>query len=126
KDIMILGVAVGLGIYLPWHYYGGYGPMFQAIEHAKPGFLALPAHGMSPSWLISTVLLSALGFYMWPHAFASAYTARSEDVFRKNAAVMPLYQLVLLFVFFAGFAAILRVPGLVGPQADLSLLRISK
>ena len=126
KDIMILGVAVGLGLYLPWHYYGGYGPMFEAIERAKPGFLTLPAHGMSPSWFVSTVLLSALGFYMWPHGFASAYTARSEDVFRKNAVVMPLYQLVLLFVFFVGFAAILKVPGLAGADADLSLLRISK
>jgi len=126
KDIMILGVAVGLGVYLPLHYYGGYGPMFEAIERAKPGFLALPARGMSPSWFVSTVLLSALGFYMWPHAFASAYTAKSESVFRKNAVVMPLYQLVLLFVFFVGFAAILTVPGLTGAQADLSLLRITK
>jgi SSS family solute:Na+ symporter len=126
KDIMILGVAVGLGVYLPWHYYGGYGPMFEAIERAKPGFLTLPATGMSSTWLVSTVLLSALGFYMWPHAFASAYTARSEGVFRKNAVVMPLYQLVLLYVFFTGFAAILQVPGLVGAQADLSLLKISK
>jgi SSS family solute:Na+ symporter len=126
KDVMILGVAVGLGIYLPWHYYGGYAPMFEAIERAKPGFLALPAKGMSPSWFVSTVLLSALGFYMWPHAFASVYTAKSEGVFRKNAVVMPLYQLVLLFVFFTGFAAILQVPGLAGSQADLSLLRISK
>jgi SSS family solute:Na+ symporter len=39
---------------------------------------------------------------------------------------MPLYQLVLLFVFFTGFAAILQVPGLKGPDADLSLLRLSK
>ena len=126
KDVMILGVAVGLGIYLPLHYYGGYGAMFEAIERAKPGFLTLPAKGLSPSWFVSTVLLSALSFYMWPHAFASVYTARSDSVFRKNAAVMPLYQLVLLFVFFAGFAAILQVPGLVGAQADLSLLKISK
>jgi SSS family solute:Na+ symporter len=126
KDVMILGVAVGLGVYLPLHYYGGYGAMFEAIERAKPGFLSLPAKGMSSSWLVSTVLLSALGFYMWPHGFSAAYTARSEDVFRKNAVVMPLYQLVLLFVFFAGFAAILKVPGLTGAQADLSLLRISK
>ncbi|TMQ73076.1 MAG: sodium:solute symporter family protein [Candidatus Eisenbacteria bacterium] len=126
KDIMILVVAVGLGLYLPWHYYGGFGPMFAAIDHAKPGFLTLPAKGMSVSWFVSTVLLNALGFYMWPHGFASAYTARSEDVFRKNAVVMPLYQLVLLFVFFTGFAAILQVPGLAGAQGDLSLLRISK
>jgi SSS family solute:Na+ symporter len=126
KDILILAVAVGLGLYLPHRFYGGFGPMFEAIEQAKPGFLALPAKGYSASWFVSTVLLTALGFYTWPHAFAAAYTARSEDVFRKNAAIMPLYQLVLLFVFFAGFAAILQVPGLQGPDADLSLLRISK
>ena len=34
KDIMILAVAVGLGIYLPLHYYGSYGAMFAAIEQA--------------------------------------------------------------------------------------------
>jgi len=81
---------------------------------------------MSVSWFVSTVLLTSLGFYMWPHAFSSTYTAKSESVFRKNAAVMPLYQLVLLFVFFTGFAAILQVPGLTGSQADLSLLKVSK
>jgi SSS family solute:Na+ symporter len=38
--------------------------------------------------------------------------------------ILPLYQLVILFVFFAGFAATLVVPGLKGADADLSLLRI--
>src|SRR5205814_10571036 len=46
KDVMILAVAVGLGVYLPYHYYGGYQPMFEAIERAKPGFFTLPAHGL--------------------------------------------------------------------------------
>jgi SSS family solute:Na+ symporter len=126
KDTLIFVVAVALGIYLPLHYYGGFQPMFEAIDQAKPGFLTLPATGMSATWFISTVILTALGFYMWPHTFASAYTARDEDVFRKNAVILPLYQLVLLFVFFAGFAAILTVPGLTGASADLSLLRVSK
>ncbi|HET7226786.1 MAG TPA: sodium:solute symporter family protein [Candidatus Eisenbacteria bacterium] len=126
KDVMILGVAVALGVYLPIHHYGGFGAMFAAIERAHPGFFALPARGMSPAWFVSTVLLSALGFYMWPHGFAAGYTARSEDVFRRNAAIMPLYQLVLLFVLFVGFAAILTVPGLKGADADLSLLRLSR
>jgi SSS family solute:Na+ symporter len=126
KDVMILGVAVSIGVYLPFHYYGGYGPMFRAIEHARPGFLTLPSSGLSPAWVISTVLLTALGFFMWPQYFASVYTARSEDVFRKNAVLLPLYQLVILFVFFAGFAAILVVPGLQGADADVSLLRVSK
>ena len=124
KDAMILVVAVGIGIYLPLHYYGGYRPMFEAIELAKPNTLVLPGAGMSPAWFISTVLLTATGFYMWPQFFAGAFTARNENVFRKNAVMLPLYQLVLLFVFFAGFAAILVVPGLKGADADLSLLRI--
>jgi len=126
KDIMILGVAVGIGIYLPLHYYGSYGEMFRRVAAAKPGFLTLPDRGNSPAWFVSTVVLSALGFYMWPQYFASVYTAKDEDVFRKNAIVLPLYQLVVLFVFFTGFAAVLVVPGLAGSDADLSLLRISR
>jgi solute:Na+ symporter, SSS family len=126
KDVMILGVVVSIGVYLPLHYYGGYGQMFRAIEHAKPGFLTLPSSGQSPVWVVSTVLLTALGFYMWPQYFSSVYTARNDDVFRKNAVMLPLYQLVILFVFFAGFAALLVVPGLKGADADLSLLRVSK
>jgi solute:Na+ symporter, SSS family len=112
KDTTILAVVLFLGIYLPLHYYGGYGAMFAAIQTAKPNFLALPAQGESLAWFDSTVLLTALGFYMWPHTFGSLYTAKEERAFRRNAAMLPLYQLILLFVFFAGFAAILQVPGL--------------
>jgi solute:Na+ symporter, SSS family len=125
KDILILAMVLFLGIYLPIHYYGGIGAMFAAIEHAKPGFLALPAQGESIWWFASTVLLTALGFYMWPHTFGSIYTARRAGVFRQNAIVLPLYQLILLFVFFVGFAAILQVPGLKGPDIDLALFRLS-
>ncbi|MFN2601424.1 MAG: sodium:solute symporter [Gemmatimonadaceae bacterium] len=126
KDIMILAAAVFAGIYLPLHYYGSLGAMFTEIEKVKPQFFVLPSSGMSPSWFISTVVLSGLGFFMWPHAFATIYTARGEQVFRRNAVLMPIYQLILVFVFLAGFAAVLKVPGLQGADADLSLLRISK
>jgi solute:Na+ symporter, SSS family len=125
KDILILTVVLFLGIYLPLHYYGGYGDMFSAIQAAKPDFLALPAKGESVAWFDSTVLLTALGFYMWPHTFGSVFTAKDPRAFRRNAVLMPLYQLVLLFVFFVGFAAILQVPGLKGSEIDLSLLRLS-
>ncbi|WP_158925757.1 sodium:solute symporter [Acidisphaera sp. S103] len=125
KDTLILAVVLFLGIYLPIHYYGGYSAMFSAVDAAKPGFLALPAKGESIAWFDSTVLLTALGFYMWPHSFGSLFTAKDERVFRRNAAMMPVYQLILLFVFFVGFAAILKVPGLKGPEIDLSLLRLS-
>jgi SSS family solute:Na+ symporter len=59
---------------------------------------------------------------MWPHAFAAAFTAKSGDTLRRNAVVMPLYTLTLAFVFFAGFTAVLVIPGL--PNGDMSLLTI--
>jgi solute:Na+ symporter, SSS family len=125
KDTMILVIVVFLGLYLPYHYYGGVGPMFAAIEQAKPGFTVLPPHGEGLWWFASTVLLTALGFYMWPHTFASVYTAKGAKVIRKNAIVLPLYQLILLFVFFVGFAATLQVPGLTGSNIDLALFKLS-
>ena len=125
KDIVMVVVICFLGIYLPLHYYGGYQPMFEAVHAADPDFLKFPDEGYSMTWVISTVLLLVLGFYMWPQVFSSTYTAKNEKVFRKNAIISPLYTLMLLFVFFVGTAAILTVPGLEGEDVDLSLLRLS-
>jgi SSS family solute:Na+ symporter len=96
--------------------------MFAALAHARPAHLTMPGatSNLGHTWYISTVLLTSLGFYMWPHAFASAFTAKSGDTLRRNAVVMPLYTLTLAFVFFAGFTAVLVVPGL--PNGDLALL----
>ena len=126
KDAMVLVVVVFMGIYLPFTIYGGIGDMFREIQAQKPGFLALPAEGYSVSWFVSTVLLTALGFYMWPHYFTSTFSADNEKIFRRNAIFLPLYQLVLLFVFFVGFAAVLQVPGLTGERIDQALLLVSK
>lgn len=125
KDTMILVVVAIIGIYLPIHYYGGIQPMFEAVDKAHPNFATIPAKGNSMSWYISTVILTSLGFYMWPQYFASTFTAKSAKVFRKNAMISPLYALLVLFVFFVGFAAILQVPGLQGSAQDLSLLKLS-
>src|SRR5215210_6877707 len=121
KDTMVLAVVVFLGLYLPIALYGGIGDMFQQINAEKPEFLTLPSQGHSVPWFISTVLLTALGFYMWPHTFGSSFSAQNARTFRRNAIFMPLYQLIML----VAFAAILSVPGLEGNQADLSLLRVS-
>lgn len=125
KDIAILLVVLFLGIYLPLHEYGSFTGMFTAIDAAKPGFLSLPAHGQSPVWFASTILLTAVGFYMWPHTFGSLYTAREEGAFRRNAVILPVYQLILVLVFMVGFAAILKVPGLTGANVDLALFQLS-
>ena len=125
KDFLILAIAIFLGIYLPIHYYGGHAAMFAAIEQAKPGFLAFPARGSSVVWFQSTVLLTSIGMFMWPHGFGSVYTAKSDRSLRRNSVLLPLYSLLLLFVFFVGFAAILQVPGLQGSDIDLALLKLT-
>jgi SSS family solute:Na+ symporter len=125
KDTLIILVVLFLGIYLPLHYEGGIGAMFAAVDQAKPGFLAFAATGKSVSWFVSTVMLTALGFFMWPHSFGACYSAKNASVFRKNAILLPLYQLVLLFVFFVGFTAALVVPGLKGAATNMALLKIT-
>ena len=53
-------------------------------------------------------------------------SAKDENVFKRNAAVLPLYQLLIAFVFFVGFAAVLRVPNLPSDGTDLALLSVAK
>ena len=53
------------------------------------------------------------------------YSAKDARVFRRNAIVLPIYQLILLFVFFVGFAAVLQVPGLKGADTNLALFKLA-
>jgi len=122
KDVLVLGLAVFLGLYLPFHAYGGIGDMFRKLAVEYPRLLSLH-DPQGPLWFSTTVLVSALGFWMWPHAFAYTFSARHEHIFRRNAVLLPLYQLLLLFVFFVGFAALGIVPHLSDP--NLALLAAS-
>ncbi|WP_312115619.1 sodium:solute symporter family protein [Brevibacillus reuszeri] len=126
KDFLILGVVIFMGFYLPLHYHGGFVEMFKSIDQANPGFLVLPESGLSTYWFVSTLILWSLGSYMWPHTFSAAYAAKSGKALRRNAILMPMYQIVLVFVIFIGFAAIFQVPGLKGSDTDLVLFKLSK
>jgi len=124
KDVLMVVAALSIGIGIPYIHYGGIGPMFTALAQAHPAHLTMPGStpNLGHTWYISTVLLTTLGFYMWPHSFGAAFTAKSGDTLRRNAVVMPLYTITLGFIFFAGFTAFLVVPGL--SNGDLALLTI--
>ncbi len=124
KDALMVLAAISIGIGIPLIHFGGIGPMFAALAHSRPSHLTMPGAtaNLGHRWYVSTVLLTSLGFYMWPHSFAASFTAKSADTLRRNAVVMPLYTLTLAFIFFAGFAAVLIVPGL--PNGDLALLTV--
>ena len=124
KDVLMVFAAVSIGIGIPLHPLWRHRPHVRRSGASPPAHLTMPGAtaNLGHTWFISTVLLTSLGFYMWPHAFAAAFTAKSADTLRRNAVVMPLYTLTLAFIFFAGFAAVLVVPGL--PNGDLSLLTV--
>ena len=124
KDVLMIFAALSVGIGIPYIYYGGIGPMFSALAQTRPAHLTMPGAtaNLGHTWYISTVLMTSLGFCMWPHNFAATFTAKSRDTLRRNAVVMPLYTITLAFIFFVGFTALLVVPGL--PDGDLALLTI--
>src|ERR1039457_1086652 len=76
RQLLVAAFSIGIGV--PYHYFGGIKPMFQALVQAKVQHLTMPGSTatMGHTWYISTVLLTSMGFYMWPHAFCSVFTAK--------------------------------------------------
>jgi len=125
KDIMMILAVLVVGIGVPYIYFGGFGKMFRALIEQKPNYLVFPgaAPQMDVLWIMSTVLLTGLGFYMWPHVFGSVFSAKSDKIIKRNAIIMPFYQIPILLIFMVGFTALLVIPGLKnGDMAFLALV----
>lgn len=125
KDILMVLAVLIVGIGVPYIYFGGFGKMFRALIEQKPNYLVFPgaAPQMDVVWVMSTVLLTGLGFYMWPHVFGSAFSAKSDKIIKRNAVIMPFYQIPILLIFMVGFTALLVIPGLKnGDMAFLALV----
>ncbi|MDH7513297.1 MAG: sodium:solute symporter family protein [Clostridiales bacterium] len=124
KDAMMIAAVAIVGIGVPHIYFGGFGKMFRSLIEAHPNHLVFPgaAPGMDVLWVMSTVLLTGLGFYMWPHVFGSAFSARSAETIKRNAVIMPFYQIPILLVVMVGFTALLVIPGL--RNGDMAFLEL--
>jgi SSS family solute:Na+ symporter len=124
KDFLLLLAAIFIGVAVPHIYFGGIGPMFAALARANPGHLVMPGatRDLGHAWYVSSVFLSALGFYMWPQIFGASFTAKSGNTLRRNAVVMPFYSVTMPLMFFVGLAATLTLPGLA--NGDLAMLTI--
>ena len=126
KDIFVLGAVLFAGIGITQRFFGSPGSLFAQLAQTHPQMLTIPwgnaPHGLN--WFISTVALSALGFYMGPQSWNAMYSARSGDTLRRNAMLLPIYQALLGLMLMAGFCAILIVPGLKGTDVDQSFLLV--
>ncbi|MGB8909179.1 MAG: sodium:solute symporter family protein [Candidatus Cybelea sp.] len=126
KDVLVLGAVTFAGVAIPVRFFGSPSAMFARILETHPQMLILPLgsayHGTI--WFASTVLLSAIGFFMGPQSFNAIYSARSGDSLRRNAMLLPFYQCFLSLMIFAGLSAALIVPGLKGPNVDQSFMLV--
>lgn len=117
KDALVIAllVAVVATIGIATHL-GGIGEIFHQMSVKHPAYAALP--GLRPKtdhtvwWFMSALLMTNVGYWMWPHSFQASLTARSERTIRRNAVLQPLYTLSYFFVFVIGFAALLTLPKL--------------
>lgn len=100
KDIMVLA-AVFVGIVALPLKLGGFAHIFQSVPASK---LTL-----SPSLYLdySTLALgSALALFLYPHAVTGTLSSSSPNVVRRNAAMLPVYSLMLAFIAIFGWIAI--------------------
>lgn len=109
KDIFMIGALGALFFVFPYKDFHGFGPLFHDFGTMLGNTLTLPGrtHNQGLLWLITTVVMTGLGQWMWPQWFGVAYTAKNPRALRIQAVFMPLYQLVKVAVIIIGFGALI-------------------
>ena len=129
KDLLIYLAVIVAVIYLPIKF-GGWDNIFGAAQTkldaispatGKPAGVFIPgAASYSAYWTLA--LGSAMALFMYPHSVTGVLATKSRNTIRKNAAVLPLYSLMLGFLALLGYAAIsagtkpIDLNGAVNPQ----------
>lgn len=121
QGVAMLAVVWWLGLWIPHALFGGVGPMFDRVIAERPEYLTLPgpAPGTSDLQYSAEVLMSTLGFTMWPQVFMKCFTARSARAVQYAAVTYPTFLVFLVPLFFLGYAALL-LPG--SPRDESVLL----
>jgi len=113
QGVFMMVIAWFLGLYLPYKLYGGVGEMFEAIVAAGKGAMleapGLTSGGEPWSWagFSSAVLVSGIGFSMWPHLFMKVYAAKDDASLRRTVVMYPTFQLFLVPILLIGMSGIL-------------------
>lgn len=132
KDVLVIGTLGFLAVYVPQHYFGGYGELFDRLTAERPQWLTLPGAGsgaggrgeLGMGWFASTTVLNALTVVIFPTTVAGYLGARSADALRRNAILLPAYNVLLFVPMLLGMAALFVVPGLTGAESNLALFKL--
>ncbi|MGO4235584.1 monocarboxylate uptake permease MctP [Pseudarthrobacter sp. YAF2] len=129
KDLLIYLAVIVAVIYLPIKF-GGWDTIFNSAQAklgtvsqatGKPAGVFIPAAAnYSAYW--SLALGSAMALFMYPHSVTAVLASKARNTIRRNAAILPLYSLMLGFLALLGFVAIqagtkpIDLDGSVNPQ----------
>lgn len=119
--MLVVTWVVGLG--LPIALYGGIEGLFDRVVAESPQHLTLPGPGAKTTayQYSSEILVSILGFSMWPHIFMKCFTARSARLVQLSVVLYPTFLLFLVPLVFLGYVAVLEG----GPSDDSVLLWVT-
>ncbi|WP_406731924.1 sodium:solute symporter [Streptomyces sp. NBC_01794] len=127
KDSLVIVTLAFLAIYVPLHYFDGYGDFLGRLVAEKSEWLTLPGHGGSgfgEAWFMTTTVLNSLTVVIFPTTVAGYLGARDADALRRNAIWLPAYNVLLFVPMLLGMAALFVVPGLVGAESNLALFKL--
>ncbi|MCD6420503.1 MAG: sodium:solute symporter family protein [Synergistetes bacterium] len=101
QSIMMFVIAWVILFSIPFIKFGGISEMMKHLAQVKPHHLILSGK-MGVSWYISTMVLSGLGFFMYPQMWPSIYSSNSLRALKKTYVFLPLFSIFLLPIFLAG------------------------
>src|SRR5258708_36937866 len=85
--------------------------MFRQIAARSPEHLTLPGKTgiMNYAFWSSSIVVGICGFYMWPHLFQNFFSAKDALTIKKQAALIPVYNVIGWGFIMVGFAGVLVV-----------------
>ncbi|MCP3028476.1 sodium:solute symporter [Halobacillus sp. A5] len=107
QGILMIVISWTVGLTIVNQLHGSVSEMFMNLTDSNPGFLEIGAEGstMSPMAYTTTILVSTIGFLMWPHLFSKSYATNARTI-KKTVLVYPVFALFLIPLLFVGFSAV--------------------
>jgi SSS family solute:Na+ symporter len=109
KDAIIWVAVIAIVIYIPYKL-GGFQPIF--ADASK--YFSTPSSSTTPLFVSPTLGLgyttlalgSALALFLYPHGVTGTLGSKDTKTIKRNASLLPLYNVLLLMVAILGIAAV--------------------
>lgn len=124
KDVMLYIMVIAALVILPWKL-GGYAHVFQVASQALATHKPAASIMLRPQQYLgySTLAIgSSIALMLYPHTATAVLSAKSANVVRRNAAMLPAYSFMLGMIALLGFVALAAGVATKDPNAAVPLL----